>query len=115
MDQKEDLYDTLALSKDQDQQIYRALIEIFRKENFSNFSKYLANDGNLQNYEQNISKVISLPFTNEQEELKMVKNKMMIMMNIMKQIKDHDFNQNDFFYKYLQRNKKRSDLKNIIR
>ncbi|CAD8130356.1 unnamed protein product [Paramecium sonneborni] len=92
MKQKEDLYVVLASLKDLDQQIYKAIIDMFRKETVSDCLKYLSDNENHSHCES---------------------KKIKIMMNIKRQVKDHELQQKELLWRLLRRISKRSNLKNI--
>ncbi|CAD8069445.1 unnamed protein product [Paramecium sonneborni] len=96
-EEKEDLFQILALSKDFDKQIYSVIIELLQKQKISDCLEYLSNDENQKENAQYISQTIDLPLIDQQEKLNRAKYNMKIILNIMKQIKDHDFSNNDYF------------------
>ncbi|CAD8123466.1 unnamed protein product [Paramecium sonneborni] len=90
MEQKEDL---LALSKLVEQTIYKATIKILKKENVSDCLKYLSDEENLSSCLQTIQKAVPKTNVNKEE---LAKNKMKIVVKILKQLKDHDIKNKNY-------------------
>ncbi|CAD8128738.1 unnamed protein product [Paramecium sonneborni] len=93
MEQQEDLFDLLASSKVVDQSIYKATIEMLRKENVSDCLKYLQDDENLQCFLQSILQAMDITNIDQEDGVKI---QMKIMMDILKSLKDHDFNHKNY-------------------
>ncbi|CAD8129532.1 unnamed protein product [Paramecium sonneborni] len=95
-EEKEDLYEIFAYLKDVDEQIFRVIIEMFRKEKISDCLGYLLIIENQKNDEQYILQIDNLSIEDKEQKLIFVRNNIKIISNILNQIKNHDFNKSDY-------------------
>ncbi|CAD8214306.1 unnamed protein product [Paramecium pentaurelia] len=95
-EKREDLSEILANVKDIDEQIFSVIIQIFRKENISDSLEYLQQENNQIHFKQFIFQLENLLSVDKDRRLNVVKNNIKIIINILKQIRDHNFNQNDY-------------------
>ncbi|CAD8214361.1 unnamed protein product [Paramecium octaurelia] len=100
--QKEDLYEILALSKDVDEVVIPILIIIFKREKIQ--------DENQRQVEQEIVYLEYLSLLNNQQILNVVKNNIKKIIVVLNHILDHDFTKENYSF---EEQKQVQDIKNI--
>ncbi|CAK87755.1 unnamed protein product (macronuclear) [Paramecium tetraurelia] len=94
--QKEDLYRILDFSKANDLVVLPILIKIFKREKIQDCQKFLSSVQNQRHVEQEILKFENSSLLDKEQMLNVGKYNLNIITDILKTIKDHQFNKQNF-------------------
>ncbi|CAD8129721.1 unnamed protein product [Paramecium sonneborni] len=93
---KRDLYEVLASLMDIDVEIFSFIIKILIKEKVSDSLEFFAKYQNQKHLEQYIFQVHNLEMFDKWWKQDAIKNNIRIIINVLKEINEHDFNKNDY-------------------
>ncbi|CAD8213650.1 unnamed protein product [Paramecium pentaurelia] len=97
LQEKEALADIFTQFKNVDEEIYGVILKILRKEKVQDCIGYLSDNRNQINLEQQILQQIeNITQADMEQKLSVIANDMKQITNVLKKLKDHDFNYKDF-------------------
>ncbi|CAD8118933.1 unnamed protein product [Paramecium primaurelia] len=93
---KEALADIFTQVKDVDEQLFGVILEILRKEKVKDCIGFLSDNGNQKQLESQMLKQGNFTQADTEQKLSVVRKDMIQITDVLKKLKDHDFNNKDF-------------------
>ncbi|CAD8103017.1 unnamed protein product [Paramecium primaurelia] len=106
------LTDIFAQVKDVDEQVFGVILAIFRKEKVQDCIGYFSDNGNQGHFKQQILQGVNLKQVENEQKLSDFRNNTIQITDVLKKLKDHDFNSKDYSSEEYQ-DSKLSLIKNI--